>query len=146
MTNITRILSLLFVLCFLTSVVSADEPSPLTKEKIAVLISEPEGELYTYIPNTLGLSEKEIRDVTVKALSGRAWKTLKIEDQLVIGYLHHRKTESKVTFKLDSDGINLHHHTFRTNRKGERTRESVPKGWLNNLEKDIIRLMGIAGV
>ena len=60
-------------------------------------------------------------------------------DDRVVGYLKHRSNEAKVTLVYSTAKVEIHCVGWKINKKtGERKNPELPKGWLENIQADLV--------
>ncbi len=87
-----------------------------------------------------GLSQDDVKDAVVAALSGRRWGVRSTTDDRVTAYLRHRGNEATVTLIYDATKVDLYCVGWKIDKKtGERQKPEQPKGWLKNIQADIMK-------
>lgn len=98
-------------------------------------------ETYATIAVPEGLFIEGAQRAVIKAAIGRHWKIVLKKDDQVILNLVHRGYDSTLTFNLEKKQIKLFSDSWTTNKKGEKKKKKDPKGWIENLRKDILVFM-----
>ena len=92
-----------------------------------------------------GLSEAKVRAIVAETFVARSWTVERVGDDIV-GRLVHRGYDATVT-AVQRDGlVNLYSDSWKTNRNGERVKREQPKGWIDNLRKDLPKRLARAAV
>lgn len=101
---------------------------------------------------------EEVQKAVCKAATRREWTVVESTSERVVIYLEHRKYESTLTFLLSDSNIKIYSDSYKIKkskrkpistssidvRETERIKQQDPKGWIDNLKKDIpIYLDGI---
>ncbi len=95
--------------------------------------------LIVSIPSTL--SPKEVEEVMTLTLRSRGWTVVQQSPQEVVGKLDHRSFDAKTTLKVDGNLIKILSDSYFKGEGGKRE-PGIPKGWLENLQKDLQRRLG----
>lgn len=80
----------------------------------------------------------------LSAAEGREWTVHKVENNRVYASLRHRRYDSQIEIAYSESGLQIFSNSWVVSRSGERLRFEHPQGWLNNLEGDILRTLGLA--
>lgn len=107
---------------------------------LALAQSAPE-EFYAEITIPEGLSEEGTQSSIIKAAIGRRWNIVKKEDDITIINLTHRGYDSTLTFTIEDSKIYIQSDSWTTDKNGEKKKRKDPKGWIENIRKDIIVFM-----
>jgi len=88
---------------------------------------------------------EEIEQAICQAAAKREWSIIERQPDRVVIYLAHRKYESTLSFSLTESQIEVFSDSYKIKKlennsepqKIERIKEEDPKGWIDNLKKDI---------
>jgi hypothetical protein len=114
--------------CLLTSFARADAATDDSLGTLFATVSVP--------PN---VSAAAVQEAIITTLSGRKWGVRSKTDDRVVGYLKHRSNEAKVTLVYSPAQVEIHCVGWKINKKtGERKKPEQPKGWLENIQSDLV--------
>ncbi len=82
------------------------------------------------------LSAEQVQKAAEQALRKRDWKVVSSSPQEIVGTLDHRSFKAKTILKVDSGHIKLLSDSQFEDESGSLS-PGVPKGWLENLRKDL---------
>ena len=92
-----------------------------------------------------GMTISQVKDSVVACVLGREWSVKEQSDGKVVGYLKHRSNEAEITFLFDEKQIKMSCWGYKIEKStGKREDPELPKGWINNLKKDITRRLNSA--
>lgn len=91
-----------------------------------------------------GLGEELVRRTAIRAFAGRAWELKEAKKDRVVGYLKHRGYEATLTMVLGKQEIVFYCEGWRVDRDGNRESPKQPEGWIENLRRDMTKLLGRA--
>jgi hypothetical protein len=101
---------------------------------------EGRGELVATIPVPADLTAPQVTEAIVNTLIGRQWGVKSRDGDAVVGYLKHRSNEAKVTLTFDSSNVQLYCIGWQIDKKtGVREKPELPKGWLKNIQADLVK-------
>ena len=107
-----------------------------------------EAEKYNQNPLTViiptGLSEERVESVMKHTLTARGWRVDRSSPQQTDGVLNHRSFQGKVSLVVDDDTIRILNHSRYISKDDGNTEPGVPRGWLENLQKDLVRRLNTA--
>ena len=84
-----------------------------------------------------GLSEAQVESVMKRVLTARGWQVTQASPQQTDGVLKHGSFDAKVSLMADDGVIRiLSDSQYISGDTGEKE-PGVPKGWLDNLQKDL---------
>lgn len=98
-------------------------------------------EPYVEIAIPQGLSDEGAHSAIVKAALGRRWNIVEKADAHTTINLQHRGYDSTLTFTIEDSKILVHSDSWTVNKKGEKKKKKHPKGWIENLRRDIVVFM-----
>ena len=119
--------ALAVVLGFLSAPVSAAEKG------------EPVGTLI--VPD--GLSSDEIKEAIALSFAGRGWTIKDKTSKEVVGHINQRGNEAFLYVAYTKKEINLRCEGWEVSKTGERKKPEIPKGWVDNIKKDITKRMNM---
>ena len=96
--------------------------------------------LTVVVPNNL--SPDEVEQAMVQVLTARQWIVTQRSPKEVVGQLTHRQWEAKVTLKVDGNVIKILSDATHKNASTGIVEPAVPKGWLENLQGDLVKRLG----
>jgi hypothetical protein len=107
-----------------------------------------ETEKYNQNPLTVvipsGLSEERVESVMKHTLSVRGWRVDRSSPQRTDGILNHRSFKGKVSLVVDDGTIRILNRSRYISKANGGTEPGVPRGWLENLRKDLVRRLNTA--
>ena len=103
------------------------------------------------LPETLALTTtfspaqqlEGVRAAVKKALRGREWTITAESDGTVRAALTHRKFDATIAIVYTAQGMRFYSDSYAVKKDGKRIKD-VPMGWLKNLEKDVLRELGLS--
>jgi hypothetical protein len=91
-----------------------------------------------------GLSEERVESIMKRTLIARGWRVTQTSPQQTDGTLNHQSFKAKVSLVVDHGMIRiLNDSQYISGDTGDR-QPGVPKGWLDNLQKDLTRRLAAA--
>ncbi|HSH09927.1 MAG TPA: hypothetical protein VK995_06035 [Oceanipulchritudo sp.] len=120
---------------------AADIPPIMKVTYAGKLSSEPVLVQVIAVP---GVSTEAVQDAIVRAASNRKWTVETLDDGTVQTKLVHRANESTLTFKVKNEKIEIYSVSYKIDKKTQaRKGREEPEGWIRNLHKDILALLGL---
>lgn len=83
-----------------------------------------------------GLSAEQVQKVAERALRKRGWQVASSSPQEIVGTLDHRSFKAKTMLQVDNGVIKLLSDSQYEEESGSLS-PGVPRGWLENLRKDL---------
>ena len=100
-------------------------------------------ETYNENPYTVAipsnLSPEEVERTIVQVLADRQWVVTERSPKEVVAQLNHRVWRAKAILKVDGNVIRILSDSSLKNATTGKFETAVPKGWLENLQHDLIR-------
>ena len=91
-----------------------------------------------------GISEDAARDAVTRAAMGRQWAVETLDNGDIQAKLVHRTFDSTLTFKVNAGKVHVWSVSYRISKKTQARRyRDEPEGWIRNLHKDILDLLGL---
>lgn len=91
-----------------------------------------------------GVSVDVASDAVYRSAIGRKWKTDKLDNGDIQTKLTHRGYESTLIFKFKEPYIEVWSLSYKVDKKNlARKERKEPEGWIRNLHKDILSLLGL---
>jgi hypothetical protein len=84
-----------------------------------------------------------VEQAIIKAATKRGWTISMPEQGVVQAKLMHRKHDSTLQFKYDARSIRIYSQSYRVDTYGKRLRRDEPDGWIRNLHRDILQMLGL---
>ena len=105
------------------------------------LSSEP---VLVQVFSTSGKSDKAVKDAITRAASIREWDVTELDDGRIKMSLVHRTSDSTLWFTVENGQVKIHSVSYEIDKNTlERTKRSEPAGWIRNLHKDILEMLGL---
>lgn len=120
----------------------AQEIPPIMKVTYAgKLSSEP---VLVQVISVAGVSNEAVKEAIVRAATNRKWAVETLKDGTVQTKLVHRANDSTLTFKVKDGKIEIYSVSYKIDKKTQvRKEREEPEGWIRNLHKDILALLGL---
>jgi hypothetical protein len=140
------LISLLAILLF--TAISADVEAKTTKVPPILKVSyeeklSSEPVLVQVIP-VPGISVEAAKDAVTRAAMVRKWTVETLDNGDIQTNLVHRSSDSTLTFKFKTGEIEVWSVSYKINKKTKaRKSRDEPEGWIRNLHKDILDLLGL---
>jgi hypothetical protein len=91
-----------------------------------------------------GLDASDVRDAIAITLASREWQVEAKESDHVVGYIKHRTREVTLTLAFDTKQIFLYSDGKVVNAMSEKIRRDPAKGWVDNIIKDLKKMLEVA--
>jgi hypothetical protein len=95
--------------------------------------------LKVYIPSEV--DQASAMRAAEAALVGRSWEVVDRGDGQTTGHLKHQRFDATVNIRIESGNLVLYSDSTYTDPQTNEVTPAVPYGWLQNLQKDIQRLI-----
>jgi len=93
--------------------------------------------------NIDGVSEEEIQDAILQAARSRGWEVTDPGEDGIVTELTHRDFESTLTFEYGSGWVKIYSLSYKIDEDTlQRIERDEPEGWIRNLHKDILEILG----
>ena len=94
--------------------------------------------------STAGKSDKAVKDAIKRAASMRQWDVTELDDGRIKASLLHRTSDSTLWFSVDNGQVKIHSVSYDIDKNTlERVKRAEPAGWIRNLHKDILEMLGL---
>lgn len=93
------------------------------------------------VPVPGNLSSDQVQSTMARALVGRGWTVVSSTPDEVVGELDHRGFRAKAILKREGTQIKLLTDTTYYVKNRDEWQPAVPYGWLENLQKDLNRML-----
>lgn len=94
--------------------------------------------------STAGKSDQAVKDAITRAASIRQWDVTQLDDGRIQASLVHRTTDSTLWFTVENGQVKIHSVSYEVDKNTlERKKRAEPEGWIRNLHKDILELLGL---
>jgi hypothetical protein len=90
-----------------------------------------------------GLSTDEIKEAIALSFAGRGWTVKERTSSKVVGHINQRGNEAFLYVAYTKKEINLRCEGWEVSKTGERKKPEIPKGWVDNIKKDITKRMNM---
>ena len=91
-----------------------------------------------------GKSEQEVRKAIIRAATVREWDVEELADGRIQAKLAHRTNDSTLWFTTGGGQVKIHSLSYEIDKKTQARKERAePEGWIRNLHKDILELLGL---
>ena len=91
-----------------------------------------------------GKSEQEVRKAIIRAATVREWDVEELDDGRIQAKLVHRTSDSTLWFTTGNGQVKIHSLSYEMDKKTQARKERAePEGWIRNLHKDILELLGL---
>lgn len=121
-------------LAVLAAVFSAFATSAFAEEK-----GEPVGTLI--VPD--GLSSDDVKEAIALSFAGRGWTIKERTGSKVVGHINQRGNEAFLYATYNKKEINFRCEGWEVSKTGERKKPEIPKGWVDNIKKDVTKRMNM---
>jgi len=91
-----------------------------------------------------GLTDEEVEAVMKQSLVARGWQVRQSSPQQIDGVLNHRSYNAKVSLVADDGIISILNDSQYISDNDGTTLPGVPRGWLDNLQKDLSKRLDTA--
>lgn len=88
-----------------------------------------------------GLDADEVKNAIALSFFGREWTVEEKTGSRVVGHINHRGIESILTVESGTKELTLYCVGWNVNKAGERKKPEIPKGWVENIKKDVTKRM-----
>ncbi len=95
--------------------------------------------LRVHIPE--GVTDAAAIRAAESGLSGRGWAVVDKSDDQITGELNHQRFDATVNIKIENESLVLYSDATYTNPQTNEVEPAVPYGWLENLQKDIQKII-----
>jgi hypothetical protein len=99
--------------------------------------------LKVYIPE--GVSNAAAMRAAESGLTGRRWAVVGKSDDQITGELSHQRFDATVNIRIEDGSLVLYSDSTYTNPQTQQVEAAVPYGWLENLQKDIQKIIVYEG-
>jgi hypothetical protein len=91
-----------------------------------------------------GVSVDAAKNAVERAALKRGWEVKSLKNGDIETELVHRTFESTLTFKFSEDAIEVWSVSYNINKNTlDRRKRDEPEGWIRNLHKDVLDLLGL---
>lgn len=84
-----------------------------------------------------GLKPEAVKEAIASALAVRNWTVTEKTAEKVVGHIKQRNNEATLTLHYTRKEITLSGEGWKLGKTGERVKPEVPKGWVDNIRKDV---------
>jgi hypothetical protein len=89
----------------------------------------------------VGLDADDVKNAIALSFAGRGWTIVEKTGSRVVGHINHRGIESILTVESGTKELTLYCVGWNVNKAGERKKPEIPKGWVENIKKDVTKRM-----
>lgn len=93
------------------------------------------------VPVPGNLSADQVQSTLARALLGRGWNVVSVSPNEVVGELNHRGFRAKAILKREGEQIKLLSDSYYHSNHRDEWDPRVPHDWLENLQKDLNRML-----
>ena len=105
------------------------------------LSSEP---VLVQVFSTAGKSDKAVKDAITRAATAREWDVTELDDGRIKTTLVHRTSDATLWFTVENGQVKIHSVSYEIDKNTlERKKRAEPEGWIRNLHKDILEMLGL---
>jgi hypothetical protein len=91
-----------------------------------------------------GISVDAARDAVERAARNREWSVERLNNGDVQTKLVHRSNDATLTFKFKDGSIEVWSVSYKIDKRTKvRKEREEPEGWIRNLHKDVLALLGL---
>ncbi|MBL9202372.1 MAG: hypothetical protein JNL39_17815 [Opitutaceae bacterium] len=90
-----------------------------------------------------GLSTDEIKEAIALSFAGRGWTIKERTNSKVVGHINQRGNEAFLYCSFNKKEIQLRCEGWEVSKTGERKKPEIPKGWVDNIKKDVTKRMNM---
>jgi hypothetical protein len=90
-----------------------------------------------------GLGTDEIKEAIALSFAGRGWTIKERTNSKVVGHINQRGNEAFLYVTFSKKEITLRCEGWEVSKTGERKKPEIPKGWVDNIKKDITKRMNM---
>jgi hypothetical protein len=90
-----------------------------------------------------GLSTDEIKEAIAVSFAGRGWTIKERTNSKVVGHINQRGNEAFLYVAFNKKEITLRCEGWEVSKTGERKKPEIPKGWVDNIKKDVTKRMNL---
>ncbi len=95
--------------------------------------------LMVYIPE--GVSDAAAIKAAESGLTGRRWAVVDKSEEQITGKLSHQRFDAIVNIKIEDGNLVLYSDSTYLDPQSNKAEPAVPYGWLENLQKDIQKIV-----
>lgn len=90
------------------------------------------------------VTDAALKDAIISAATRRGWEVTDLGDNRIQTQLTHRSAESTLTFEYGDSQVKIYSVSYEIDKGSERRiKRAEPDGWIRNLHKDILDLLGL---
>lgn len=90
-----------------------------------------------------GLNTDEIKEAIALSFAGRGWTVKEKTNSKVVGHINQRGNEAFLYVSFNKKEVTLRCEGWEVSKTGERKKPEIPKGWVDNIKKDVTKRMNM---